>query len=164
MDPANPIDEWIRTLDETQVKSRLDDIDRAVESLEAERSLLNQALDLKHRWAVRGDKRLAADDEDIDTSRPMLPVPEAHLGLDGPAPTGKSDAALRVLASRPDRDWAAKDVAAEVVRLGWMEDTARDHDSLASTLSRLAKDRRIHRPRRGVYRLAPPEDRRRLAV
>jgi hypothetical protein len=159
MESSDPIDDWIRALDEGQVKSRLDDIDRAVEGLEAERSLLRQALDLKHRWAARGDRPLPAEVDDIDTSRPMLPVPEAHLGLEGPVPTGKSEAALRVLGSSPDREWAAKEVAAELVRLGWMEDTARDHDSLASTLSRLAKDRKIHRPRRGLYRLAPGEDR-----
>lgn len=153
----SPIDVWVSSLDESQVVARLSEIDRTVDELEAERGLLRQALDLKRKWATRGEQADATAPDEPDTTRPMVAVPEAHLGLDGPAPAGKAAAALRILGSQPGREWSARDVATEMVRLGWMADTQKDLESLASTLSRLAKDRKVHRPRRGAYRLTPSE-------
>jgi hypothetical protein len=83
-------------------------------------------------------------------------VPEAHLGLDGPPPQSKAEAAVRVLASDPSRSWSIPDVGREMVGQGWMTDSESDLASLASTLSRLVSDGKIFRPQRGFYRLGPP--------
>ena len=84
----------------------------------------------------------------------MIAVPEAHLGLDGPAPQSKAAAALRVLGSESNRSWSAQEVAGVMVGRGWMDDG--DLASLASTLSRLHAERKIYRPSRGKYQLSSP--------
>jgi hypothetical protein len=86
----------------------------------------------------------------------MVPVPEAHLGLDGPPPQSKAEAALRVLGSGADRSWSAPEVAAVMAELAWIGDVGDELASLASTLSRLHAERKIHRPSRGQYQLSPP--------
>jgi hypothetical protein len=85
----------------------------------------------------------------------MVPVPEAHLGLDGPTPQSKAEATLRVLGSESNRPWSAPEVAAVMVDRGWAEDPESELASLASTLSRLHAERKIHRPARGKYQLNP---------
>jgi hypothetical protein len=154
----NPLDSWINALDDHQVEARLVEINAAIDELEAERSLLTQALTLQRQWRARAEIDPSEETDEPKLTSPMVPVPEAHRGLGGPAPTGKVEAALRVLGAHGDRDWTARAIGDKLVSLGWMEDTEKDYDSLASTMSRLAKERKIHRPRRGVYRLRPSGD------
>lgn len=87
---------------------------------------------------------------------PMVAVPEAHLGLDGPEPQSKAEAVLRVLGSESDRSWSAQQAAAVMVQRGWIEEGEGELASLASTLSRLHAERKIHRPSRGQYQLGAP--------
>jgi hypothetical protein len=88
----------------------------------------------------------------------MQVIPEAHFGLDGPSPQSKAEAAVRALASEPDRQWTTPEVGQVMIARGWMDDSDSDIASLASTLSRLVAERKIFRPRRGQYQLAPPNE------
>jgi len=88
----------------------------------------------------------------------MQIVPEAHLGLGGPPPQSKAEGAIRVLASDPARQWTTRDVGQVMVAQGWMDDSGGDLASLASTLSRLVAEKKIFRPQRGQYQLAPPNE------
>lgn len=101
-----------------------------------------------------GDRAFAPLDPPTE-AREMVPVPEAHLGLDGPAPSSKAEAVLRVLGSESNRPWSTPEVAAVMVGRGWAEDPESELASLAATLSRLHAERKIHRPARGKYQLSP---------
>lgn len=86
----------------------------------------------------------------------MQAVPEAHMGLGGPLPSSKAEAALRVLGSEPDRAWSPGEVAEAMAGLGWISSPEKELASVNSTLSRLHGERKIFRPNRGRYQLAPP--------
>jgi len=103
-----------------------------------------------------GERAFAPLDQPIE-AREMVPTPEAHLGLGGPTPQSKAEATLRILGSESNRPWSAPEVAAVMVDMGWAEDPERELASLASTLSRLHAERKIHRPARGKYQLSPAE-------
>jgi hypothetical protein len=144
------------SLDEKAVRDRLREIELDMSDLAEERRRLIEALDLKQLWLY--GSRDGGDDPDApDLSLPMKAIPEAHMGLGGPAPRTRVEAALRVMGLEPDREWTAPDLAVELVRLGWMGTAEGELESLGAQLGRLAKDRRIHRPRRGAYRLTPPD-------
>ena len=104
----------------------------------------------------RVQDRLFAPFGEVIEVLPMVAVPEAHLGLDGPEPESKAEAALRVLGSESDRSWSAQQVADVMVQRGWIEEAEGELASLASTLSRLHAERKIHRPSRGQYQLGTP--------
>lgn len=84
------------------------------------------------------------------------PVPEAHLGLGGPRPRSKAEGALRVLGTAPGRAWSPAEVAQVMAEAGWVVETPKELASITSTLSRLHGERKIFRPHRGRYQLAPP--------
>jgi hypothetical protein len=86
----------------------------------------------------------------------MEAVPEAHMGLGPPAPQSKAEGAIRVLASEPERFWTTREVVTTMVEVGWLGDIESNIASMASALSRLHAEKKIFRPRRGRYRLAPP--------
>jgi hypothetical protein len=85
-----------------------------------------------------------------------VPVPEAHLGLGGPPPQSKAEAAVRVLATAPNKFWTTPDISQVMISCGWMDDSDAERASLTSALSRLVSERKIFRPTRGNYQLAPP--------
>ncbi len=56
------------------------------------------------------------------------------------------------------RVWTARELHDALVHYGWMRDSERTYASLLATLSRMVKEGMIHRPERGLYSIAPPED------
>jgi hypothetical protein len=93
---------------------------------------------------------------DLDENTEMTVVPEAHLGLGGVPPQSKAEAAVRVLASAPEIQWSTPQIGRVMVAQGWMDESDGEMASLASTLSRLVAEKKIFRPQRGQYQLAPP--------
>ncbi len=139
-----------------------------------ERALISEGHDVEDREAVFAVLVAAAragrlqqvaprqftpnKDDEATPGHLIAPVPEAHLGLDGPPPRSKAEAVLRVLGSAPNREWSAENVGRLMVARNWMTDSDRDSASLGAILSRLHADGKIFRPQRGRYQLAPPED------
>jgi hypothetical protein len=87
-------------------------------------------------------------------------IPEAHLPIQGvPPPVGKTAQVLRAMGQHDRlRVWTARELHDALVHYGWMRDSERTYASLLATLSRMVKEGMIHRPERGLYSIAPPED------
>ena len=132
-----------------------------VESPNAVHTLLLTAVD-DDRLKEVGPKTFAPHSLDAEFFGPLpalQAVPEAHLGLDGPPPQSKAEAAIRVLGSDPSRRWTTPHVGEVMVDQGWMANSDSDFASLAATLSRLVSEGKIFRPQRGQYQFAPmPEE------
>lgn len=155
--PLDPIHEWMASLDEDAVHARMEAVMRNIEDLRREYTYLSEALALTRRWRDQ-QLELDAEGEIQQLPRQMLPVPEAHMQMAADIkPTGKADGILRILGDNPEHEWTTREVFEVLVALGWSPETEADFDSVAATLSRLVKDSRIHRPRRGVYRLLADE-------
>jgi hypothetical protein len=149
-----PIESWIESLEPPAVLARIQQIGHQIEQLTEERHRWEAALDFKKKW----DESHLDRDQGSKAKRSGQAVPQAHLPLDGGPPIqGKTDGALRVLGSDPNREWNAFEIGEELVRRGLMEDNEGEYASLASTLSRLYSEGKIHRPYRGHYRLSPPD-------
>jgi hypothetical protein len=88
----------------------------------------------------------------------MQAVPEAHLGLEAPSPESRTEAVLRILGTAVFQPWTTQMIAEVMAEQGWMPNDESTRASIASTLSRLVADGRIHRLTRGQYQLAPPND------
>jgi hypothetical protein len=130
-----------------------------VESFDAVSATLSAAAESGRITRV-GDRTFVPNSYDDPEFVGLIPVmeivPEAHFGLGGPEPQSKTEAAVRVLVSEPERPWSTPEVGRVMVELGWMNDTESDFASLASTLSRLVGEGKILRPQRGQYMLLPP--------
>jgi hypothetical protein len=82
----------------------------------------------------------------------MRPVPVAHLGPDGPAPRDLPEAALRVLAERPDDIWRADQVLAALPD-DWPTGTVQQ---VNDALRHLVLTRQVWPAGSAAYRLTPP--------
>jgi len=159
----NQIGLWIESFDELAAEAKLREIDAAIARLQRERSWVADALALRQRWdAAHAD---ATNPPTPKPSQPtMIPAPEAHVPLDGPPPTGKTAAVLRILGSNPNRTWKSQEIRQIMVERGWMSADDKDYASLMSTLSRMSGNgvgttpTQIYRPARGHYRLGPPTE------
>jgi hypothetical protein len=146
-----PIESWIEGFDLEGALARIGEIKSQIDALGEEQGRLEAAIAFKERWDH------AHPDLDRPPPRRMRAAPDAHIPLDSPIPIrGKTDGALRVLGSDPDREWNAYEIGQELIERGLMEDSESEYASLASTLSRLYSEGKIHRPYRGHYRLSPP--------
>jgi hypothetical protein len=87
-------------------------------------------------------------------------IPEAHLPIQGvPQPVGKTAQTLRAMGQEDRlRVWTAREILDALIGYGWTTDGEREYASLLSTLSRMVKEGMIHRPERGLYSIAPPDE------
>jgi hypothetical protein len=146
-----PIETWIEEFDPQAALARVREIEGQIAALGEEQGRLEAAIRFKENWED-------AHPDIAQSRRRMRAVPEAHIPLDSDIPVrGKTDAALRVLGSDPDREWNGIEIGDQLIKRGWMEDSEGEYASLLSTLSRLYSEGRVHRPYRGHYRLSPPD-------
>jgi len=146
---------WIDSLDDEQVRARIQVLSDEIATRSAEYQWLQRALELKQQWRTAiAQGQLPVEAAAPDAPSAMVAVPDAHFPLDGgPTPRGKTEAVLRVLGSDPQRGFSSQVIRDMLVDRGWMTADEGDYASLLSTLSRMATEHQIYRLARGIYRL-----------
>lgn len=157
-DLTTELDRWLSLLDEgrlaADVRRKEQEADELEARLRAEAAELHRLRDEIRKAHLALEFRRELMPTPVDGNG--APRPAAQEESESPAPPRGREAIRRLLAERPDvLQWTIPTVLTELVSRGWAQPD--DEHAVGVSLSRMARAKELHRPRKGVYEL-PRED------